>query len=106
MHDSWITSRYGLPLFIVRCFLSGTTFLDPFSALDDPRQAGQVAYPLAESLLLVLCGTIAGAETFVEIERWAEGKREFLRRFLPFAPGLPAHDRRNDVLNALPSSGF
>jgi predicted transposase YbfD/YdcC len=90
----------------VRCFLSGTTFLDHFSALDDPRQACKVVYPLAEILLLVLCGTIAGAETFVEIERWGEGKLEFLRRFLPFAHGIPAHDTLNDVINALPSSGF
>ena len=65
-----------------------------------------MVYPLAEILLLVLCGTIAGAETFVEIERWGEGKREFLRRFLPFAHGIPAHDTLNDVINALPSSGF
>jgi DDE_Tnp_1-associated len=97
---------HGLPLFVVRCFLSGTTFFDHFSALDDPRQAGKVVYPLAEILLLVLCGTIAGAETFVEIERWGEGKLEFRRRFLPFAHGLPAHDTLNDVINALPSSGF
>jgi hypothetical protein len=82
--------------------MSGTTFLDHFSALDDPRQAGKVVYPLAEILLLVLCGTIAGAETFVEIERWGEGKLEFLRRFLPFAQGIPAHDTLNDVMNALP----
>jgi hypothetical protein len=50
--------------------MSKITFLDHFSALHDPRQAGKVVYPLPEILLLILCGTIAGAETFVEIERW------------------------------------
>jgi predicted transposase YbfD/YdcC len=86
--------------------MSGTAFLDHFSALDDPRPAWKVVYPLSEILLLVLCGIMAGAETFVEIERWGEGKRGFLRRLRPFARGIPAHDTLNDVMNALPASGF
>jgi predicted transposase YbfD/YdcC len=86
--------------------MSGTAFLDHFSALNDPRQAWKVVYPLTEILLLVLCGTIAGAETFVEIERWGAGKLGFLRRFLPFAHGIPAHDTLNDVMNTLPASSF
>ena len=86
--------------------MSGTAFLDPFSALNDPRQAWKVVYPLTEILLLVLCGTIAGAETFVEIERWGAGKLGFLRRFLPFAHGIPAHDTLNDVMHTLPASSF
>lgn len=86
--------------------MSGIVFLDHFSALHDPRQAWKVVYPLPEILLLVLCGTMAGAETFVEIERWGKGKLEFLRRLRPFARGIPAHDTLNDVMNALPASVF
>jgi predicted transposase YbfD/YdcC len=86
--------------------MSGKTLLDHFSALDDPRQAWKVAYPLAELLLVVLCGTIAGAENFVEIERWAKRKLAFLRRLLPFARGIPSHDTLNDVMNALPAGLF
>jgi predicted transposase YbfD/YdcC len=86
--------------------MSGTAFLDHFSAWNDPRQAWKVVYPLTEILLLVRCGTIAGAETFVEIERWGAGKLGFLRRFLPFAPGIPAHDTLHDVMNTLPASSF
>ncbi len=51
--------------------MAGASLLDHFSALSDPRQAAKVGCPLPEILLLVLCGTIAGAENFVEIERWA-----------------------------------
>jgi predicted transposase YbfD/YdcC len=86
--------------------MASTAFLDHFSALNDPRQAWKVVYPLTEILLLVLCGTMAGAETFVEIERWGTGKLNFLRRLLPFAHGIPAHDTLNDVMNALPASSF
>ncbi|RCW20623.1 DDE family transposase [Ciceribacter lividus] len=43
------------------------SLLDHFSALRDPRQSWKVIYPLAEVLLIVLCGTLAGAGDFVEI---------------------------------------
>jgi predicted transposase YbfD/YdcC len=86
--------------------MPGKSLLDHFSALDDPRQAWKVAYPLAEILLSVLCGTLAGAEDFVEIERWANRKLDFLRRFLPFERGIPSHDTLNDVMNALPAAVF
>lgn len=86
--------------------MSGTALLDQFSALEDPRQAWKVVYPLPEILLIVLCGTMAGAEDFVEIERWARRKLDFLRRLLPFANGIPSHDTLNDVINALPAEAF
>ena len=79
--------------------MSTPCLLDHFSALDDPRQAWKVAYPLPEILLIVLCATMAGAEDFVQIERWANRKLDFLRRFLPFANGIPSHDTLNDVIN-------
>jgi len=82
------------------------SLLDHFAALEDPRQSWKVIYPLPEVLLIVLCGTLAGAEDFVEIEGWAEEKIDFLRRFLPFARGVPSHDTLNDLMNALPSDLF
>ena len=86
--------------------MSGKALLNHFSALEDPRQAWKVVYPLPEILLIVLCGTLAGAEDFVEIERWAAKKLDFLRRLLPFERGIPAHDTLNDVMNALPAEAF
>ena len=56
--------------------------LSHFSALEDPRQAWKVVYPLPEILLLVLAATIASAEDFVEIEEWGNERLDFLRGFL------------------------
>ena len=84
--------------------MSGKAFIDHFSALEDPRQAWKVVYPLPEILLIVLCATLGGAEDFVEIERWASSKLDFLRRLLPFERGIPSHDTLNDVMNALPAA--
>ena len=82
------------------------SLLDHFSALADPRQQGKVLYPLPEIMLLILCGTLAGAEDFVEIREWGCGKLRFLRSLLPFAQGIPSHDTLNDVMNALPGGLF
>ena len=65
-----------------------------------------VLYPLDEILLVVLCATLAGAEDFVEIERWGRRKLDFLRRMRPFDHGIASHDRLNDVMNALSATLF
>lgn len=84
----------------------GSSFLDHFAALRDPRQSWKVVYPLTEVLLVVLSGTIAGAEDFVEIRRWAVLHTDFLRRFLPFKNGIPSHDTLNDIMNAIDAELF
>jgi predicted transposase YbfD/YdcC len=80
--------------------------LDHFSALRDPRQRWRVLYPLPEILLLVLCATLSGMEDFVEIRLWGDERLDFLRRFLPYERGLPAHDTLNDVINELDAELF
>lgn len=86
--------------------MASLSLLDHFSALEDPRQSWKVVYPLPAVLVIVLCGTMVGAGDFVEIERWARRKLDFLRRILPFARGIPSHDTLNDVMNALPAGLF
>jgi predicted transposase YbfD/YdcC len=75
--------------------------LDHFSALEDPRQAWKVVYPLPELLLLTLAATLAGADDFVEIEEWGNEHLAFLRTFLGYEDGIPSHDALNDLVNAL-----
>ena len=82
------------------------SLIEHFSALEDPRQAWKVEYPLAEIMLLVLCATLAGAETFVETALWGRKKLDFLRGLLPFKRGIPSHDALNDVVNALDAELF
>ena len=82
------------------------SFLDHFSALRDPRQAAKVLYPLDEILLLVLAGTLAGADDFVEIAFWGNTQLAFLRRFLPSKRGIPSHDTLTEVIAAIDPDAF
>jgi predicted transposase YbfD/YdcC len=79
----------------------GPSLIEQFAALSDPRQAAKVLYPLPEILLLLLCATLAGADDFVETEVWGERNLVFLRRFLPFAHGIPSHDTLGAVVAML-----
>ena len=71
---------------------SSLSILDHSSALEDPRQHWRVIFPLPEILLLVLCATLCGMDDFVEFRLWGDQRLSFLRRLLPYARGLPAHD--------------
>ncbi len=41
--------------------------LDHFLTIDDPREPWRVAHPLAEVLLLVVCGTMADCDDYDSI---------------------------------------
>ncbi len=86
--------------------MSGPSLIDHFAAPQDPRQSWKVLFALPEVLLLVLCGTLAGAEESVEIRRWGQLHQGFLRRLPPFKAGVPSHDTLNDVVNAMDGALF
>ncbi len=64
--------------------------LDHFSIIEDAREPHRVAYPLAELLLLAVCGTIADCDDYDHIAGWGATHLDFLRRFLPFYHGVPS----------------
>ena len=81
-------------------------FLGSFEALDDTRQQAKVLYPLPEILLLCLCAVLGGADSWVEVALYGQHKLEFLRRFLPFAHGVPSHDQLGNVFARLDAQQF
>lgn len=63
-----------------------------FASLHDPRQPWKVRHSLVDTLVIAVCGILAGADNFQDIELWAEQRLEWLRRFLPLKNGIPSHD--------------
>jgi predicted transposase YbfD/YdcC len=65
---------------------------DVFVSITDPRQAKKIEHDLVEVLVVAVNAVLVGADTFVEIELWANEKLEWLRRYLKLSNGIPSHD--------------
>lgn len=65
---------------------------DVFVTITDPRQAGKVEHDLVELLVVAVNAVLVGADTFVEIELWANEKLDWLRQHLTLEYGIPSHD--------------
>ena len=61
-----------------------------FSLIEDAHEPHRVAFPMAELLLLAVCGTIADCDDYDAIAVWGETHLDFLRRFLPYHHGVPS----------------
>ena len=75
--------------------------LDHFAAIEDPREAPKVRYPLREVLFVVVAATIADCEDYDEIADWGEAHLPFLRRFSEFHFGTPCADWLRVVMNRI-----
>ena len=80
--------------------------LDHFARIEDARPSHRVAYPLAEVLLLAVCGTIADCDDYEAIADWGEENLDFLRRFLPYHHGVPTGRWLTILMNRLNPSLF
>lgn len=79
---------------------------DVFVGIHDPRQAAKVEHELVELLVVAVCGVLAGADTFVEIEAWANEKLDWFRRYLKLAHGIPSHDTLGRVFALIDAAEF
>lgn len=63
--------------------------LDHLGTIDDPRDPRRILHPLAEILLLVVCGTIADCDDYDDVALWGEAHLDVLRRHAPYENGVP-----------------
>lgn len=72
-----------------------------FAGVTDPRVERTRRHLLCDILLLALCATLAGAESFVDMAQWAGMKEGWLRTFLELPGGIPSHDTFERVFRRL-----
>ena len=77
-----------------------------FVGIRDPRQARKVEHDLVELLVIAVCGVLAGADDFVEIEEWAKEKFDWFRRYLRLEHGIPSHDTFGRVFATIDAEAF
>jgi len=89
---------------------SGTrmSFTDCFSELRDPRVNLKCEHRFMDIVLIVVCGTIAGADDFVSIAQFAKAKQAWLRDRLGLKldNGIPSHDTLTRVFALISPTQF
>ena len=79
---------------------------DVFVGIRDPRQASKVEHDLVELLVIAVCGVLAGADDFVEIEEWSKERFDWFRRYLRLEHGIPSHDTFGRVFATIDAEAF
>ena len=72
-----------------------------FENLTDPRIERTRRHELFDLVVVALCGTIAGADSWADIERFGKQRLTWLRTFLPLVNGIPSHDTFGRVFSLL-----
>ena len=81
-------------------------FLAHFIDLTDPRVDRGKNHSLKEMVALALCGTICGADTWADIERFSHNNIEWFRQFVELKHGVPSHDTFGRVFSRLDTEEF
>ena len=79
---------------------------DVFVSIHDPRQPGKVKHDFVELLVVAVNGVLVGADTFEEIEVWANEKLDWLRSYLRLQNGIPSHDTFGRVFGLIDPGQF
>jgi len=75
--------------------------LEHFAQVEDPRDVRRILHPLPEVLFLVVCGTIADCDDYEDIASWGAAHLGFLRRYLPYAHGVPGERWLTILMNRI-----
>lgn len=75
--------------------------LKHFQDLDDPRVERGQHHPLVALVSIAILATLAGADSFVAIERYGTAKQSWLETFLELPYGIPSHDTFGRVMAML-----
>lgn len=74
--------------------------------LPDPRVERTRLHRFEDILVIALCAMICGAESFEDMERFGEAKRDWFSGFLELPNGIPSHDTFNRLFCALDPEKF
>lgn len=77
-----------------------------FGQIPDFRRSHKQLYDLESILLIGIISVICGADSWNEMENYAQSKEEFLRTFLDLPNGIPSHDTFNRVFSNIDSAQF
>lgn len=78
-----------------------TRLKEHFADLPDPRAQHSIEHLLIDIVLITICATLCGAESWVEIENAGIAKQGWLKTFLELPNAIPSHDTLERVFARL-----
>jgi predicted transposase YbfD/YdcC len=82
------------------------TIMEHFQSLPDPRVDRTQEHRLTDILTIAIGAVIAGADSWVAVERFGHAKVAWLQTFLALPNGIPSHDTFGRVFAALDPVAF
>ena len=79
---------------------------DLFEGVEDPRVDRTKKHPLESVLYIVLCGTIAGIDSWIGYQDYGEEHEALLKNFIDLPHGVPSHDTISRVIESLNVENF
>jgi predicted transposase YbfD/YdcC len=83
-----------------------TRLIESFSGMKEVRGGYSIQYPMIEIIYLTICGVMSGFSEWDEIVDFGQEKLPWLRRYLPYAHGIPSHDTVNRVMGMIDYRAF
>jgi hypothetical protein len=77
-----------------------------FADLPDPRIDRTKKHALADILVITLAAVVCGADSWEEVERFGNARRDWLKTFLALPNGVPSHDTFYRVFARLDPQAF
>ena len=68
------------------------SIMDSFEAMEDPRIDRCKRRQLLDIIVIAICATICGADSWVHMGMFGKSKEEWLKTFLELPHGIPSHD--------------
>lgn len=84
----------------------GVSIQEHFTSIPDPRMLLKTRHNLVSIVVMALCGVIAGADNWVEIEDFAKQRKSWFKTFLDLPNDIPSHDTFGRVFSLIDPTAF
>lgn len=76
-----------------------------FKTIEDPRHHNTL-HKLIDVIIIAICGVVAGADTYEQIENFGKKRKRWLSKFLELRHGIPSHDTFGRVFERMNPNEF
>src|ERR1700728_4794983 len=83
-----------------------SSIMDCFAELEDPRVVERTLHKIIDIIVITICATVCGANSWKAIEAFGHAKYDWLSSFLELPNGIPSHQTFGRVFSILHVRNF